>query len=386
MHQPQPWPSWRRRFFTFSALNFARFDAAVWILFLRGRGLSLAAVGGAEVAYHVAGLLAQVPTGLFADRRGRAVAMTVGCAVGAVGSLLLLTVHGALAAAAVIALSSLGATFVAGADRGLLYARLAEDGRQGSYREAAGRLLAVEDATGTVASALGGWLAGVSWTLVMGARAIVLMGAGTLATQLGGTPPPPVPLRAAASAALRSRPLRRLTLYAAGYAALTTTAHLWAQVLLADKGASLAAVGASLAATQLASSAGGLLAPRLRLGSRAFAWTPVLLAVTWAGAALAPTALLALGAILPGFLVEGIFYPQMETAVQRHAPEALRASVLSAQSALFSLAMIGLFPLFGALLDHLGPHAYLLLLPPWLALAGASRWIAGDTTEEPAAS
>ena len=61
MHPARPSPSvapaWRGRFFTFSALHFARFEAAVWILFLRSRGLSLAAVGLAEVAYHVSGLL-----------------------------------------------------------------------------------------------------------------------------------------------------------------------------------------------------------------------------------------------------------------------------------------------------------------------------------------
>lgn len=158
-------------------------------------------------------------------------------------------------------------------------------------------------------------------------------------------------------------------------AALTTTAHLWAQVLLAEKGASLATVGAALAATQLASSAGGLLSPRIRLGPAAFTWAPLVLAACWAGAAVAPNALMALGAILPGFLAEGAFWPHMENAIQRHAPESLRASVLSAQSALFSAAMIPLFPLFGALLDRMGPAAHLLLAPPWLVLAAASRLV-----------
>ncbi len=100
-----------------------------------------------------------------------------------------------------------------------------------------------------------------------------------------------------------------------------------------------------------------------------------MLAACWAGAALAATATLALLAILPGFFVEGAFWPQVETSIQRHAPESLRASVLSAKSALFSALMIPLFPLFGALLGRMGPAAYLLLLPPWLALAVGSRWV-----------
>lgn len=148
-----------------------------------------------------------------------------------------------------------------------------------------------------------------------------------------------------------------------------TTAHLWAQVLLAGKGASLAGVGAALAAAQLASSAGGLLAARLRPAAGFFLWLPVGMVACWAAAATGPTARAAAAAMVPAFFLEGLFAPQVETAVQHQAPEDLRASVLSAQSALFSLAMVGLFPAFGALLQRLGPHAYLWLLPPWAALA-----------------
>jgi hypothetical protein len=43
----------------------------IWILYLKSRGLSLAEIGLAESAFHLAPVLLELPSGSFADLVGR---------------------------------------------------------------------------------------------------------------------------------------------------------------------------------------------------------------------------------------------------------------------------------------------------------------------------
>ena len=57
--------------YLFETLACFRLVDAVWVLFLLGRGYSLAQVGIAEGAFHVTSMLFEVPSGMVADLYGR---------------------------------------------------------------------------------------------------------------------------------------------------------------------------------------------------------------------------------------------------------------------------------------------------------------------------
>src|SRR5215467_5082870 len=66
------------------------FTHAVWVLYLAANGYSPFAIGLFETAFHAAKFLAEIPTGIFADLRGRRTSLVVSCVVGAASSLLFL--------------------------------------------------------------------------------------------------------------------------------------------------------------------------------------------------------------------------------------------------------------------------------------------------------
>lgn len=59
-----------RRFFLYTFLWKLNFTSTLWILYLIHIGWPLWQITPAEVAFHASALLAEVPTGAFADRHG----------------------------------------------------------------------------------------------------------------------------------------------------------------------------------------------------------------------------------------------------------------------------------------------------------------------------
>ncbi len=53
------------------ALFSLRFTEVFWVVFLRSKGLSYAAIGLLETVFHISSLACEMPTGLIADRWGR---------------------------------------------------------------------------------------------------------------------------------------------------------------------------------------------------------------------------------------------------------------------------------------------------------------------------
>ena len=67
-----------RRFYVFQTINDFSFTAGIWIIFLQSRGFSLAEIGLAESAFHLAPVTLELPSGSFADVLGRKWSMAAG--------------------------------------------------------------------------------------------------------------------------------------------------------------------------------------------------------------------------------------------------------------------------------------------------------------------
>lgn len=354
-------------FYAFTALWYLRPTSALWILYLLHSGWTLWQVGVAEAAFHAVHLVSDLPTGAFADRYGRRLSMAVGIAIGAVQPLVAFVAAplSVPLGSAAIAFGALAYTFVGGADRALLYGiAAASPGGSHAYGRIYGRVVQVSYLAETLGAAAGGILVTrLGWAWPYGAAAasqvLALACLFALPAALPAAPGPraagPVPrsplrLLAAALAALRERPaLLRLVLFGGVFLVATTLTSLYAQSTLVLKGASVALctllIAASNLCAALTSAFGGRLAHeagargRLRLGA-------ALVALQSVGVGALPLAASA-AAFLAVKGTTGLIDPIYESRLNAEAPEAVRATVLSAPSTFFSLGMVALFPLAG---------------------------------------
>src|SRR5712692_9070433 len=110
----------------------------IWVLYLQEeRGLTLAQITALDAPFWLINVLAQVPTGAFADRYGRKRAMLAGCVVLSAAYLMFGLASSYTLLLVSYALWAVGMAFGSGADLALLYDNLAALGRSQEYQRAA---------------------------------------------------------------------------------------------------------------------------------------------------------------------------------------------------------------------------------------------------------
>ncbi len=399
-----------RRFYAYSGLRWLQLTASLWLLYLVHLGWPLWQVGLAEVAFHLTSLATNLPTGAFADRYGRRTALRVGLAIAATAPIAMLVLAplsfgwGLLA----MAYHALAWSFIGGADQALLY-DLAP--HKQDFAHFYGRVLAITYASGAVGAVAGGWLAtDFGWTAVYVAAGVVQLGALLVVWSLpepsrarpdaGSAGPQPGAHGGIAAririmgAALRQVPgLLGLVLFYGLVSVFITTNHLYGQTTLAAKGAPILLVTIVLAAANLAGAATSLLVGRwaARPGfpaRRVLRIATLALALLMAAVGALPL-LGAATALVAGGAADGTVDPVATATLSRLAPDAVRATVLSAPDALFSLGMVMVFPAAGWLMGtrELGiPLTYAAMAGLVLVAGGVplARWRAPDA--KPAAA
>ena len=395
-----------RRFYAYSGLRWFQLTASLWLLYLVHLGWPLWQVGLAEVAFHLTSLATNLPTGAFADRYGRRTALRVGLAIAATAPVAMLTLAplsfgwGLLA----MAYHALAWSFIGGADQALLY-DLAPSKQD--FAHFYGRVLAITYASGALGAVAGGWLAThFGWTALYGADGVVQLGAllivwrlpepsRTRPDALSAEPQPDSTLGIAArirmmAVALRQVPgLSGLVLFYGLVSVFINTNHLYGQTTLAAKGAPLLLVTIILAAANLAGALASLLVGRwaARPGFpavRVLRTATLLLALLLAAVGALPLAGAASAFVVDG-VADGTVDPVATATLSRLAPDAVRATVLSAPDTLFSLGMVALFPAAGWLMGarELGiPLTYAVMAGLVLIAGGVplARWRRADTT------
>ena len=114
---------WRRWLFAYDGFNLATntlFTSAIWVIYLASRGYSPLAIGLFEMLFHVAKLVAEVPTGIFADLVGRRRSLIIFCILGGVENLLFLVPTVPLLILS-FSLSGVSYAFLGGASEAMLW-------------------------------------------------------------------------------------------------------------------------------------------------------------------------------------------------------------------------------------------------------------------------
>lgn len=158
----------------FQALTNLMLFLPVWIIFMQvEQGLSLTQVTVMLGLSWLVTAVAEVPTGVVADRFGRTASLAAGAVLVAVGSALVALLHGYGPILVAYLVWSVGLALQSGADMALLYDSLALAGRQAEYERLAGRSFVIIQLAQAASSVLGGVLAVVSLRLPMLATSVL---------------------------------------------------------------------------------------------------------------------------------------------------------------------------------------------------------------------
>ena len=359
-----------RRFVFFQLSTEARFESAIWIIYLQSRGLSLAQIGLAEAAFHMAPLLIELPSGSFADIVGRRWSLATGSLLVAISSALLWSAHSLPLAMIALFLSGASFSFRSGADQAYLFDTLSQevDGQR-SYPSLLGRLLGAMYLVGAAAAWIGAVVSDINYGITFGLAIGVGLGGTWLAAGLAETKWVPRSEElsdrhgsirehiAETRDTLRgSRILSLMLAFSAVFWVASTISHLYLQAAFADRGLSNSRIGLVIGATGIVTALGASLAGRVA-GRGSFGLQLALL-VTVSGLGLIGTGVTGLGLAISAYLIAnlamGLVEPLISNWFNERIDSARRATVLSVESWLFSLTMIFAFPATGWFAERAG--------------------------------
>jgi predicted MFS family arabinose efflux permease len=342
------------------------------VFFLQARGLSLAAIFDLNVVFSLATVALEVPTGIFADRNGRRVAMALAGVVMAVACGFFLLGGGFWVYALANVLCALSMTLASGADSAWLYDHLHDQHRAAEYARYEGLSTAAKGIGNLVAVLVGGLIYSVAPWGVFAFTGLLTTVAGTIALALPERPHPPREgtavddlLRAATIVRRDGRLGSVLTFGALTFVLLrlslfTDQPHLElhlsglsaSQLALA---AALLAAGKEIAGAAVASTSGEIL--------RRFRWRTVVLALVVFLVATYGIMGLGAGVVDIGMMVLlssafGLFSPLMRALMNRLIPASRdRATLLSFESMGRRVLFAAASPLFGRAVEASSLHA-----------------------------
>lgn len=369
-------PRWGRAFSVFAALSNVDTSNAIWLIYLAARGYSPLAIGLFEMLFHIAKLVTEIPTGVFADLVGRRASLVASCAFGVVSALLFLHPTSIMVALA-FACSGISWAFKGGAQEAVIWtlaresldAEASADAVAKRYSRLYSRFLVIM----LIAEALGAGASGflLRWSV---AAPFILRAAGVAlaigplllmpalrperavaSADVSERLHPLAHVRAGLAAAWRSPLLLGLLLLSALEGTVFTTSNYYTQLYLQGIGYTAAAIGVIFGVGSVLDFLYTGASPRIIARVRQRWLIPALVAGVALGLLLMSGSQPIVG--LVGFLLifrasDAMFVPAISTVINARAPEAQRATVLSLETGLFSAAMIALFPLFGLGLSH----------------------------------
>ena len=349
-----------RRLLLLDGLSNLHLAGTAWVLLLTPRGFTLTQIGLAEGVFHLVSLCCELPSGMLADLLGRKWTLAASRAMGALS---------ALAMCLAMGLCALGYNLASGTREAITYDSLLQCGQAERYLRVSAWQNIFWRGAGAAALLGAGLTAALGYRLAYGLD--ILVDALAVLTALGLTEPAvgaperrprlselPRGFRDCARDAadfLRANPAAAaVMLFNALVGALATLLGFFLQDGLTSAGAGNALLGPLLLLVALGGVAGSRAA--LLLERLPYRLTGLLcLAGVAAGAALSLTGrlpLLAAGGLLAS-ACDDAFQMLTDARLNAMIPSQRRATLISVSSMTFSLVMIVLSPLTGAVWEGL---------------------------------
>lgn len=142
------------------------FTFTSYVPYLRSLGLSPSDVSLVNFGFWMALLVCELPTGIFADRFGRARSIQIGAVVSAIAALLYSTANGVWTATIYEMLIGVGLSFISGALSAWVREAMEDAGEQAEYATVVARTAQYRYLISIAGGLLGGWMSTQSFRLV----------------------------------------------------------------------------------------------------------------------------------------------------------------------------------------------------------------------------
>jgi MFS family permease len=359
-----------RPFHVYAVLANALFQRGVFVLFLQQRGFSTAQVALLQTLLYLVSGLAELPTGVIADRIGRRAGIVIGQVLIAGCLLGQVAFSNYWAFLALFVGQGVGMAFVSGSDTALLYDLLVRRGAAADYVKVRSRFTMLGTVTSGAAIVLGGQLQRVSWGFVYAGSAVCLVLAvvvlmsgvpeirGTDAVdEQDGTEEKHGDATAWRAVLRVATPALVTLVVVSGLMHATLTPYIiFTQKTLSDQGAGTALVGVVVAAGFFAGGLTPLLSDRVdrRIGYRAVVPVSLLTLAVALGLSGLGVVWVTVAAFLVLVGIPEITAVLVDNAFNEAVPSRHRASLLS-MIAFVESALIGIgYLVLGTLMDGLG--------------------------------
>ena len=122
-----------RKLYAYNLLGNLSIAGAAWVLLLRSQGFTIMEVALIETVFHIVSLMAEIPSGMFADVFGRKRSLLLSCTCAIISSVVRILFVSFPGVCVSIAFSALTYNFASGSDSALAYDTLLENGRKELY-------------------------------------------------------------------------------------------------------------------------------------------------------------------------------------------------------------------------------------------------------------
>lgn len=358
-----------------------QFHLVVFTLFLLSKGLTMEQFFLAHAVGGVANLLAEVPTGVLADRVSRKASLIIGTLIHIVLTYIMIVTDSFPVLVVTFALGGISAAFLSGADQALLYDTLKALKREADFKKITGQMKWYAAWAGAGAGIVGGLLAQIDLSYPWWAWFFVAF--PYLFIQLTLVEPPisreGTKVNDSYAFHLRNSFQRSLTgsaSYFIAYAAVTSLFFgigfwLW-QPYLNLVGFSIGLFGILYAVINLVSGLAAKYAHKIesKVGMRiSLLAVPMIFAI---GLFLQSQAVIFWGFLFLFFqaVAGGYLEPILEDYIHTRIPSSQRATIFSIKSMASSLLFIIASPLIGRFIDLWSLSAALMMMAVLLFLAG----------------
>lgn len=366
-------------------------QSSIWVLYLAYCGMHLAQIGLLEGIYHATSIVCEIPSGAAADLLGRKRCMILSNICIAVSCVIMLFSKSFGCFAVSFVVQALGNNLNSGSEEALVYDSMKCLGQEEHYMGVYGRLNVLIEVAQGLATVAGGALAEFSYFWCYAACVVIAVLAllpvlwmaeptqcGEAADTAGegvedaaeGTPAQrtireTVKHHFAVSACILQKDVRIgkiIGFYSVVFAAHTLL-FFYSQQYFADLGYNKVQISVIMLLVGGASCLGALVSEKMYrwFGKKCLIPETVIIAgaILCYGAGKAGVAIAAL--MCAGF-ANAALYPIQSDSLNALIPSGQRATLISVDSMCFSIVMIVLFPLAGALADRWGLKTVLLLL------------------------
>ena len=348
--------------YIFSFLHNFGVSQAIWVLFMVCRGQSLIDVGIAEGVFHVTSLLCEVPSGAAADLFGRKKVLIAGRLLSAVSSVCMLCAHSLPAFCVSFAFSALSFNLLSGTEDALVYDSMKAAGSEDGYIRVSSRINIIIEIAQGAGTFAGGVLSDRSFELCY--LADIAVAAISVLPLLWMKEPPVSDDRngregrvsltehfKTAAMIIRDNPaVLRIILYYPVITAFDAVLFFYGQQYFADFGLSRIQISLIMVFSSACSCAAALCCTGIL--SRFKDKTKYMISVLMGACIIGCSFRTLISAVIFFILanaVNALICPIESSSLNALIPSAQRATIISADSMCYSLAMIIFFPLCGVL-------------------------------------